>query len=713
MNMTYTTQMNAARQGIITKEMEAVAAKEQMDVQKLRQLVAEGKVAIPANKLHTCLEANGIGSMLKTKINVNLGTSRDWKDLDMELEKVNDAVKMGAESIMDLSSFGDTQKFRRKLTSECPAIIGTVPIYDAFVYYHKPLKEITSEEWINIVEMHAKDGVDFMTIHVGINKNTAKRFKENKRLTNIVSSGGSIIFAWMEMTGQENPFYEHYDRILDICQQYDVTMSLGDACRPGCLADAGDISQIEELVTLGELTKRAWEKDVQVIIEGPGHMPLNQIEANMKIQQTVCQGAPFYVLGPLVTDIAPGYDHITAAIGGAIAATYGASFLCYVTPAEHLRLPDVNDVKEGIIASKIAAHAADIAKGIKGAADWDYEMSTARKNLDWEEMFRLCIDPEKVHRMLLSWLKFYRYLFPVRACVRGYSRVSDPFSYGHLQFKNRIGLSAGFDKNAEAFDELADFGFGFLEVGTVTPDSQSGNPSPRIFRLVDDESLISRTGFNNCGVDAVRQHIRKYRKHSYVLGVNINKNPLSTGDQIVKDFESTFIHLYDCVDYFTLNWGSIDNDLFAMVLEKLTIFRQAANKRCNIFIKLPADIDEKALDTVISLAYKYSIEGFIATGPTMDRSGLHQAETKQLEKIGNGGVSGRGIGKKSQEVVRYLSEHTDRHFLIIGAGGIMTAEDAAGMISQGADMIQIYSAFIYSGPSIVHKLGNKLKNELK
>ena len=323
-----------------------------------------------------------------------------------------------------------------------------------------------------------------------------------------------------------------------------------------------------------------------------------------------------------------------------------------------------------------------------------------------------CIDPEKVHRMLLSWLKFYRYLFPVRACVRGYSRVSDPFSYGHLQF-NRIGLSAGFDKNAEAFDELADFGFGFLEVGTVTPDSQSGNPSPRIFRLVDDESLISRTGFNNCGVDAVRQHIRKYRKHSYVLGVNINKNPLSTGDQIVKYFESTFIHLYDCVDYFTLNWGSIDNDLFAMVLEKLTIFRQAANKRCSIFIKLPADIDEKALDTVISLAYKYSIEGFIATGPTRDRSGLHQAETKQLEKIGNGGVSGRGIGKKSQEVVRYLSEHTDRHFLIIGAGGIMTAEDAAGMISQGADMIQIYSAFIYSGPSIVHKLGNKLKNELK
>ena len=396
--MSYTTQMDAARQGIITPQMEAVAEKEQINVRELQALMAQGKAVIPANKLHTCLEPNAIGSMLKTKINVNLGTSRDWKDLDMELEKVNDAVNMGAESIMDLSSFGDTQKFRRKLTAQCPAIIGTVPIYDAVVYYHKPLKEITSKEWIDIVEMHAKDGVDFMTIHVGINKATAGRFKKNKRLTNIVSRGGSIIFAWMEMTGEENPFYEHYDHILDICREYDVTLSLGDACRPGCIADAGDISQIEELVTLGELTKRAWEKDVQVIIEGPGHMALNQIEANMKIQQTICQGAPFYVLGPLVTDIAPGYDHITAAIGGAIAAANGASFLCYVTPAEHLRLPDVNDVKEGIIASKIAAYAADSAKGIKGAADWDRQMSTARKNLDWEEMFRLSIDPEKARR---------------------------------------------------------------------------------------------------------------------------------------------------------------------------------------------------------------------------------------------------------------------------------------------------------------------------
>ena len=396
--MTYTTQMHAARQGIITKEMELVAEKEGISPEELRQYMAEGKAVIPANKLHKCLNPNGVGSMLKTKINVNLGTSRDWKDVDMELQKVQSAVEMGAESIMDLSSYGDTRKFRRKLTQECPAIIGTVPIYDAVVYYHKPLKDITTQEWLDIVEMHAKDGVDFMTIHVGINKSTACRFKENKRLTNIVSRGGSIIFAWMEMTGLENPFYEHYDWILDICQKYDVTLSLGDACRPGCIADAGDISQIEELVTLGELTRRAWEKNVQVIIEGPGHMPLNQIEANMKIQQTVCQGAPFYVLGPLVTDIAPGYDHITAAIGGAVAASHGASFLCYVTPAEHLRLPDEQDVKEGIIASKIAAHSADIAKGIHGASDWDYAMSTARKRLDWEEMFRLSMDPEKARR---------------------------------------------------------------------------------------------------------------------------------------------------------------------------------------------------------------------------------------------------------------------------------------------------------------------------
>lgn len=396
--MEYTTQMDAARKGIITKEMEIAAKKENMDVKELMEYIAKGQVIIPCNKLHTSIEPNAIGSMLKTKINVNLGISRDWKDMDMEIEKVNNAVKMGAESIMDLSSYGDTRTFRKRLTKECPAMIGTVPIYDAVVYYHKPLKEITSKEWIDIVRMHAEDGVDFMTIHCGINKATAGRFKANRRLTNIVSRGGSIIFAWMEMTGEENPFYEHYDEILDICREYDITMSLGDACRPGCLKDASDISQIEELVTLGELTARAWEKDVQVMVEGPGHMPMNQIAANMEIQKTICKGAPFYVLGPLVTDIAPGYDHITAAIGGAIAAASGASFLCYVTPAEHLRLPSLDDVKEGIIASRIAAHAADIAKGVKGAIEWDHQMSLARKKLDWEEMFDICIDPEKARR---------------------------------------------------------------------------------------------------------------------------------------------------------------------------------------------------------------------------------------------------------------------------------------------------------------------------
>lgn len=396
--MSYTTQMNAARQGIITDEIRTVAEKEGIAPEKLMEYVAAGTAIIPCNKNHKAISPAGVGSMLKTKINVNLGTSRDCKDLNMELEKVQSAVDMGAEAIMDLSSCGDTQKFRRLLTEKCPAMIGTVPIYDAVVYYHKPLIQITTDEWIDIVKMHAQDGVDFMTIHCGINKETAVKFKRNKRLMNIVSRGGSIIFAWMEMTGNENPFYERFDEILDICKQYDVTLSLGDACRPGCIMDATDAPQIEELITLGELTKRAWEKDVQVMIEGPGHMPLNQIAANMEIEKTLCHGAPFYVLGPLVTDIAPGYDHITAAIGGAVAAMNGAAFLCYVTPAEHLRLPDIDDVKEGIIASKIAAHAADIAKGLPGATDWDSKMDKARKVLDWEKMFDVAIDPEKARR---------------------------------------------------------------------------------------------------------------------------------------------------------------------------------------------------------------------------------------------------------------------------------------------------------------------------
>ena len=400
--MNYTTQMDAARKKIITPQMQIVAEKEGIPIERLMQLMAKGQVIIPCNKRHNSISPNGIGSMLRTKINVNLGTSRDLTNLDMEFQKVQSAVDMGAEAIMDLSSYGDTRAFRRKLAAQCPAMIGTVPIYDAVVYYHKPLIQITADEWLEIVRMHAEDGVDFLTIHCGINKETAHKFKRNKRLTNIVSRGGSIIFAWMEMTGNENPFFERFDEILQICREYDVSLSLGDACRPGSIADGTDSSQIEELITLGELTKRAWEKDVQVMIEGPGHMPMNQIAANMEIEKTLCHGAPFYVLGPIVTDIAPGYDHITSAIGGAIAAANGASFLCYVTPAEHLRLPDLNDVKEGIIAARIAAHAAEIAKNIPGAADWDNAMSLARKKLDWEEMFKLAIDPEKARRYRAS-----------------------------------------------------------------------------------------------------------------------------------------------------------------------------------------------------------------------------------------------------------------------------------------------------------------------
>ena len=394
----YCTQMAAARAGVITPELERCAEYEGITAEELRRQVAEGQAVIPANKNHKCLRPYAIGRTLKTKINVNLGTSRDCLDMEQELAKVQSAVDMGAEAIMDLSSFGDTRVFRRRLVAECSAVLGTVPIYDALGYYNKPLAEITAQEWLDVFSMHAQDGVDFMTIHCGMNRETAERFRANPRLMNIVSRGGSLMFAWMTATGKENPFFEYFDEVLQICRKYDVTLSLGDACRPGCVADAGDAAQIEELVVLGELTRRAWAQDVQVMIEGPGHMQLDQIAANMQIQQTICHGAPFYVLGPLVTDVAPGYDHITAAIGGALAAANGAAFLCYVTPAEHLRLPDLADVKEGIIASRIAAHAADLAKGIPGARDWDDAMSRARQKLDWEKQFSLAIDPEKARR---------------------------------------------------------------------------------------------------------------------------------------------------------------------------------------------------------------------------------------------------------------------------------------------------------------------------
>jgi len=390
--------MDAARRGIITREMEAVARKEQVDASKLRGLVAEGKVVIPANKNHVSLEPCGIGLGLATKINVNLGVSKDCCNIEKEMEKVRLALKLKTDAIMDLSCYGRTEEFRKKLIEISPAAVGTVPVYDAVGYHERELQDITAEGFLEVVEKHACDGVDFMTIHAGINRETAARFKKNPRLTNIVSRGGSLLFAWMEMNNRENPFYEYYDELLDICRKYDVTISLGDACRPGSLKDATDASQVQELIVLGELTKRAWEKDVQVMIEGPGHMPLNEIIPNMLLEKKLCHGAPFYVLGPLVTDVAPGYDHITSAIGGAIAAANGADFLCYVTPAEHLRLPGLEDMKEGIIASRIAAHAADIAKGIAGARKWDDEMSEARRNLDWEKMFELAIDPEKARQ---------------------------------------------------------------------------------------------------------------------------------------------------------------------------------------------------------------------------------------------------------------------------------------------------------------------------
>ncbi|MFO7962424.1 MAG: phosphomethylpyrimidine synthase ThiC [Desulfobacterales bacterium] len=393
--MNYTTQMDAARKGIVTREMEIVAGKEKMEPEKLRGLLAEGKIIIPANKHHTNLDPEGVGEGLRTKINVNLGISKDCSDVEMELEKVKLALSMKTEAIMDLSCYGKTREFRRKLIAMSPAMIGTVPIYDAVGFYEKNLKDITVDEIFEVVEKHCEDGVDFLTIHAGLNRDAARKIKNMSRITNVVSRGGSLLFTWMELNDRENPFYEYFDRLLDICETYDVSLSLGDGCRPGCLHDATDACQVEELITLGELTLEAWKRNIQVMIEGPGHMAINEIAGNMMMEKRLCHGAPFYVLGPVVTDVAPGYDHITSAIGGAIAATHGADFLCYVTPAEHLRLPDAADMKEGIIATRIAAHAADIAKKIPGARDWDDRMSRARADLDWDEMFRLAMDPEK------------------------------------------------------------------------------------------------------------------------------------------------------------------------------------------------------------------------------------------------------------------------------------------------------------------------------
>jgi phosphomethylpyrimidine synthase len=396
--MNYLTQMDAARKGIVTKQMQQVLQNEHIGETELLINLAAGRIVIPANRNHSSIIGVGIGQGLRTKVNVNLGVSEDCCDLELELNKVRQAIDLNADAIMDLSTFGDTQLFRRKIVEFSPVMIGTVPVYDAVARYGKRVPDISVEDFFDVVKMHAEDGVDFLTIHAGLNRKAVECIKTTSRLTNVVSRGGSLLLHWMDANDCENPFFEHYDRLLEICRKYDVTLSLGDGLRPGCLKDATDAGQIQELITLGELTRRAWNADVQVMIEGPGHVPLNEIVTNMQLEKKLCHGAPFYVLGPLVTDVAPGYDHITSAIGGALAATYGADFLCYVTPAEHLCLPNMDDMKEGIIATRIAAHAADVAKGIPGAMDWDNAMSKARRDLDWTKMIELSIDPVKARQ---------------------------------------------------------------------------------------------------------------------------------------------------------------------------------------------------------------------------------------------------------------------------------------------------------------------------
>ncbi len=381
--------------------MRKAALSEGVAADFIREGVACGNIAVCRNKLHD-IAPLAIGKGLRTKINANIGTSGDSADLSVELEKLRVSVKAGADAVMDLSTGGDIDDIRKEIIKESAVIIGTVPIYSAVVELNRKGKvftEMTGEDLFRAIEDHAKDGVDFITVHCGVTRSTIERLNNEGRLMDIVSRGGSMLAAWMAKNGKENPLYEQYDRLLDIAREYELVLSLGDGLRPGSIADATDRSQVHELITLGELTQRAWDRGVQVMVEGPGHVPLDQIEANILLQKRLCHGAPFYVLGPLVTDIAPGYDHITSAIGGAIAARAGADFLCYVTPSEHLRLPDIEDVKEGVIASRIAAHAADIAKGVKGAMERDIQMSKYRRALDWEGQIKTSIDPDKARRL--------------------------------------------------------------------------------------------------------------------------------------------------------------------------------------------------------------------------------------------------------------------------------------------------------------------------
>jgi len=392
------TQLELAREGIISSQMSLVAEHEGVEAEFIRQGIAKGTIVIPANIKHSNLVPCGIGQGLKTKVNANIGTSSDFGTIDTELEKLRVAIDSGADTVMDLSTGGDILAIRRAIIASSFLPVGTVPIYQVGIEAigrHSAIVKMTVDDLFAVIGEHARDGVDFITVHCGVTQSAIARLKQQGRVADVVSRGGAFLIGWMVYNENENPLYEYYDRLLEIAREFDVTLSLGDGMRPGSLADATDRAQVEELVTLGELVERAWKAGVQVMVEGPGHLPLNQIETNVHLQKALCKGAPFYVLGPLVTDVAAGYDHITGAIGGAIAAAAGTDFLCYVTPAEHLSLPDPEDVRQGVIASRIAAHAGDIVKGVKGAAEWDKMMSLARKRLDWAEQARLSLDPER------------------------------------------------------------------------------------------------------------------------------------------------------------------------------------------------------------------------------------------------------------------------------------------------------------------------------
>lgn len=396
------TQIELAKRDIISPQVKHVAEKEGVEVDFILQGLIDGTIIIPANPNHTNLSPCGIGKGIRTKVNTNIGTSSDFFDLNRELMKLQAAIDAGSDTVMDLSTGGDISNIRRAIIASSPLSVGTVPIYQAgieAIEKHGAIVNMNVDEIFGVIEEQAKDGVDFMTLHCGVTQASIAKIKEQGRLTNIVSRGGAFHTGWMLHNEKENPLYQYYDRLLDLAQKCDFALSLGDGLRPGCIADATDRAQVEELIIIGELVKRAREADVQVMVEGPGHVPLDQVVSNVQLEKSLCHGAPFYVLGPLVTDIGAGYDHITGAIGGAIAAAAGTDFLCYVTPTEHLSLPDVEDVKQGVIASRIAAHAGDIVKGVKGAREWDEKMSRARKEFDWATQAELSLDPELSRRV--------------------------------------------------------------------------------------------------------------------------------------------------------------------------------------------------------------------------------------------------------------------------------------------------------------------------